>query len=806
MTYPVKYRSILLFILIISLALVVSGCRPSALKKLRQSEYAYNQGQTHTINEIIDALNRNNELSRDAAIALGRLGDPEALPHLFKAIENNNIASREAVMAVGMLNDIRAVPVLIQMVKNNHRNALEAVGVLGKFKDKRAVPVLMQAVDEHRPYFMQAIEALGEIGDKSAVDLLMRELMSIPEEEPEDIKFRIIRDRPGQEAPPHVLTFDFEQNLAPKIEITEKMIQPEGHIFFRYTVKDTEYDTLALRPEFSVTNGSTWHPASTEGRINEITESHYSGSLIWRADLDNIPREPETQLIFKLTPTDNRQNPRLGIPAIIPFAIDTAEIGIKPVNREIAGEIELGFQYLNSEKALVDSFQYHYTLDNGLSWSSADIRQGIGPDEASEDTLWVIWSTEADLPHQDLDSVRFRISSNKYNTLGTYDITDPLHVDNNDIPEVKFLDFNDSDLFRVGYQLSDAENDNIALSLYYSFDAGRSWRQATVSGDISNLDPSEYTGEIRWYADFDITDIRTRPLRLRLRPTDNDAGLFTDSEDFYLKDFNYTKLTQGLGSGLVEIQFPVSHSDTTRPVGQYSLDRGRTWRNATLTDVSVERKPDKSNVIVNWDIGTDIATQFKQIEAIGSTLDKIKEPSVIPTLLELIKQKNHPSRIVRKRAIQASRLIEKLAPWVVEGLVMSLVHEDSNIREESLARLRPIDTPEVRQAVADYEQYWASFPRFTVETRAELSEDAEQEYQHSLNSVKMPTQNEMLEFIMRKGMTRERAEQFIKDLDIVRRQTKLREDYETGRISMREYRTQLEAIIQEKIARMKGGD
>ncbi len=793
-----------IFILIMSAVVIaVTGCRPSVVKKLRQSEYTYKQGQTSGIDRIVEVLNQNNELSRDAAITLGRLGNPEALPHLSRAIENNSVASKEAVIAIGMIGDKRAVPILIQVIKNDHPDAVEAIEVLGKFKEKRAVPVLMEVVEKKRPYFMNAIEALGEIGDRSAVDLLMKELVAIPQDEPSDIKFRIIREKPEEGSLPHVLTFDLGQNLPPKIEVTEKTIHPEGHIFFRYSLKDTEYDTLSIRPEFSVNNGGTWHPASTEGRLDNITEHRYNGSLIWRADLDNIPMVGETRLVFKLTPMDNSRSPRPGVPSVINVAVDTAEIGIKDVDREITGEVELGFRYLNLEKAYVDSFQYHFTYDNGLSWQPATIRQGLGPEEASDDSLWVIWSTETDLPHLDLDSVRLRISSNKYNTIGHFDISSPMHIDNNNVPSVKFLGFNDADLFRVGYELEDDEDDSISLNLYYSFDEGRSWRQATVSGNIMDIERRDYTGEIRWFADFDINELRNSPLRLRLRPSDNDPGVFTDSEDFYLKDFNFTKLTQGLSSGMVEVQFPVSATDTLRPLGQFSLDRGRTWRNATISDVSVNRKQDKSRITVNWDIGTDIATQFKQIEAIGITLNKIADPSVVPTLIELAEQKTHGSRIVRKRAIQASRLLEELSPWVVDGLIMCLMNEDRNLREESLIRLRKLDMPNVKQAIADYEHYWASFPQFTVESRSEQSEDSEQEYQQSLHSVKMPTHNEMIEFMMMKGMTKERAEEFIKELDIVRRQSKLREDFETGRISMREYRTKLEAIIQEKIEKMK---
>ncbi|MCH8286006.1 hypothetical protein IIB79_05685, partial [candidate division KSB1 bacterium] len=598
---------------------------------------------------------------------------------------------------------------------------------------------------------------------------------------------------------------DLPVNLPPKIEIINRTIEPEGYAIFRYLIKDTEYDSIDIVAEYSITNGRSWHLSSTEGNLKSIVESGYQGSLVWRIDqdvdlntLNNF--DPANGLLFKLTPSDRFIRSRQGVPAVWAFAVDSTSIDIDDVIAEESGDILLQYYYPNIARAFLDSFAYHYSVDGGNNWSPAEVRLGTTGATASQDSMYIVWASNIDLPNLDLDVVLFRVSENTGNTYGRYDITLPFHLDNNTVPQVSFQDFKEDrdGVFYIGYQITDAENDSVSLEAQYSTDEGRSWRKATVSGDLTNITPDRYADDIRWFAEFDITEFRDRPLRLRLRPADRDPGLFTDSRDFFLKNADFTKLTQGTGKGLLELSYSLAPDDTSTIVAQYSLDRGRTWRNATLRDISEITGKDKKNVSLNWDIGADIASYLNQIDAIGSALERIQDPSVVPDLLILSRQRNSPIREMRHQSVEASRILDRRSPWIVKGLTNSLIYPDFNVQADALAMLKTIDTPEVNTAIADYQYYLDEIARSALEDNAMLNEIDEQLYQDNLRQPRTVTQEQSIDNMRRWwGFPRERAESFMQDLDVLRLQTALREEFQAGRLTEKDYLDRLESLLLE---------
>lgn len=777
------------------------SCAPGSLQKLRQAEYAYQQGDIQQFEIIVEVLLSNKEASRDAALTLGRLGDKRATPYLVDVIQSEGVAAKEAVIAIGMLQDVRGVTDLIQVIKLNKPEAPEAVKVLGQLKDRRALPILIKVVEEDRPYSLLAIEALGEIGDRQAVDTLLKKLKQPPIGIPENIQFRIIQQDKEKQ---HLLTFEMPVNLPPKIEILDVEMKPEGHVVFDYLLKDAEYDLLDILAEFSVDDGNIWYTALPENILNSIIEKEYEGRLEWRIkpdiDRNNLKLNPEDGLLFKLTPVDNLPLQRRGVPAVWAFNYDSTSIIVQDIIGEESYDVLFRIYYPNPARTALDSFAYHYTTDRGESWVPASVRLGRAAEITRQDTLYIIWSSDIDLPNLDMNEVQFRISENIHNTYGRYDITRPFHVDNNTVPQVEFLNFNeDKDgIFYIGYRITDVENDTISLGVQYSEDQGRAWRQATVSGDLSNITPDEYVGEIKWFADFDITDFRNKPIRLRIRPFDRDPGQFADSRDFFLKNAEFTKLTRGLNSGLVELSYTIAPDDTSRLIAQYSFNRGKTWQGASLTDVSEQTLQDKKNVTVNWDVNRDIASFLKQIETIGKSLNKIQDPSIVPDLLHLAREKNSPYRERRQQAVEASRLIEQKSPWVIEGLINTLIYPDIETQAEALAILKTVDIPEVRMAIADYEYYWSQQPRNEREEQALANELVEQQYQENLRKPRITTQDELINSMIRWwGLTPSKAESFIKDLDVLKVQTKLKEEFEAGRIPESEYLDKLEKLLTE---------
>ena len=367
-------------ILLIFVALAAScATESSTVRTLRQAEYRTLLGESDQIDPIIEVLLEDTEASRDAAYTLGRLGDRRATPFLVQTIRNNGHAAAEAIKALAMIGDTRVVPDLIQIVKLDRPLAQTAVETLGQLDDIRALPILMQVVEEERPYTIPAIEALGKLSSNEASELLIRKFSETSQIRPEQIKFRIVQQEADNE---HLLSFDVPNNLPPKIEILDKIMEPEGHAIFRYLLKDTELDSLDINAEYSVNGGMNWHAASTEGNLTSIVEQNYQGSFVWRADrdidLETVQLDPSFGLLFKLTPADQLQRPRNGVPAVWLFGVDTTTISIAPIEAEEESEILFRFHYPNPARASLDSFAYHYSSDLGENWNPATVRLGHG--------------------------------------------------------------------------------------------------------------------------------------------------------------------------------------------------------------------------------------------------------------------------------------------------------------------------------------------------------------------------------------------------------------------------------------------
>jgi len=250
------------------------------------------------------------------------------------------------------------------------------------------------------------------------------------------------------------------------------------------------------------------------------------------------------------------------------------------------------------------------------------------------------------------------------------------------------------------------------------------------------------------------------------------------------------------------LSYSLAPDDSSTIIAQYSLDQGRTWLNATLRDVTKTTETDKKNVSLNWDIGTDIASYLNQIDAIGSALERIQDPSVVPDLLVLARQRNSPIREMRHQSVEALRILDRRSPWIVEGLTKSLIYPDFTVQADALAMLKTIDTPEVNIAIADYQYYLDEIVRTAREDISMLSEIDEQLYQDNLRQPRTVTQEQSIENMRRWwGFPRERAESFIQDLDVLRLQTTLREDFQAGRLSEKDYLERLEVLLLEARAR-----
>lgn len=123
---------------------------------------------------------RNAYIRRDAAKALGDMGDAMAMERLISALKDPSRDVRDAVAeAIGKMGgDPRAVETVAGNLKSGKTiEREEAVVALGKIKHKSGVEHLLPALKDQDCFVRQsAAAALGEIGDPGAIEPLTQVL------------------------------------------------------------------------------------------------------------------------------------------------------------------------------------------------------------------------------------------------------------------------------------------------------------------------------------------------------------------------------------------------------------------------------------------------------------------------------------------------------------------------------------------------------------------------------------------------------------------------------------------------------
>jgi len=134
------------------------------------------------VKPLIAALkDKNREVQKNAARALGEIKDRQAVKPLIAVLDEEDKAFRKIVVeALGRIKDPRAVETLIFILGNKDEDEdtkWEAAAALGRMKDSRSVEVLITALkDKSKDIRGVTAAALGEIKDTRAVEPLIRAL------------------------------------------------------------------------------------------------------------------------------------------------------------------------------------------------------------------------------------------------------------------------------------------------------------------------------------------------------------------------------------------------------------------------------------------------------------------------------------------------------------------------------------------------------------------------------------------------------------------------------------------------------
>ncbi len=134
--------------------------------------------------DLIQMLDKDKspEVRGFAAISLAQLKDKSVYPALSKLMKKNDYYTENmAIIALGILGDEQAIPEIKELIEKKRKplSYSSAILTLGLLKDKSSVPMLMKIVEKDTADMVSwsyAIQALGMIGDQQAIPLLEKTL------------------------------------------------------------------------------------------------------------------------------------------------------------------------------------------------------------------------------------------------------------------------------------------------------------------------------------------------------------------------------------------------------------------------------------------------------------------------------------------------------------------------------------------------------------------------------------------------------------------------------------------------------
>jgi len=162
-----------------------------------------NQGNVRLLTSAL-SYQKDAAVRRSAAIALGELRDPAAVPGLISALESETDTKTKIIyiQSLGAIGDNRATDPLLLCIEA-HLSELStirdnayvgsilytAINALGKISDERVVDPLIQLYKNNQRVVItsQIIDTLGMIGSPEAVEFLVSELNSRVQNKPQTI-------------------------------------------------------------------------------------------------------------------------------------------------------------------------------------------------------------------------------------------------------------------------------------------------------------------------------------------------------------------------------------------------------------------------------------------------------------------------------------------------------------------------------------------------------------------------------------------------------------------------------------------
>ncbi|MCP4230106.1 MAG: PQQ-binding-like beta-propeller repeat protein [bacterium] len=441
--------------------------------------------------------------------------------------------------------------------------------------------------------------------------LVWRSDTDLPGTDQSDIAFRITPSDNDVGELGVTDNFHLDNNELPTISLETPEVEQSGSVTISYSLEDPESDASEMTVEYSADGGFTWKEASV-ATATTLDPTRYAGTFTWVSDQD-LPNADRDDIMVRVTPLDNDE----GLSDVTGvFHLDNNEppsVEIPPLTGEISGDVKVAYSAFDDEGSELD-LVVEYSADRGASWTEATVSGEVGSIGRDFYSNSFIWSTYADLPGVDTDSIALRVTPAD-NDRGEPYTVENIHIDNNDPPVVMLNDLYEEQGGEVliEYSVSDTEDDTVDLKPVYSIDGGSTWDTPTVSGNVSGIGKTDYIGGLTWNAAADIKGIDSDNTVFRIVPSDSDVGAFGETAMFRIDTNDPPRVDVippgDIGGDEVEITYVIDdpEGDSVNLIAEYSSDGGFTWEEATVGGATTGIGGGGYRGSFSWNAGEDIA-------------------------------------------------------------------------------------------------------------------------------------------------------------------------------------------------------
>ncbi len=322
----------------------------------------------------------------------------------------------------------------------------------------------------------------------------------------------------------------FETGLVPdedRIPSGQVIVPPDevsGRMNVGIRFSDPERDPLEAEYEFSFDNGVSWHPATVTGIGTGAVARNYS-IVVWDSGVD-LPYFDGDMVTFRVLPPDSM--PGVAVSSA-PFHLDNNSLPSVTISSPgaydvFSGLVPVRFSIRDTESDPV-TLGLEFRIQGSDEWIRARGLGYSGPFTSSSYVAVLRWNSAQDLPEVRIMDIDLRILATDGDTVYS-EIVSPVTINNTDLPsvtqaaETSVNETSGSATF--SFELSDPDERTLDLLVDFSADNGRSWSNASVSGDLFGLSSWSYRGTFQWNYRSDLTTSGSGTVMLRITPASGD--------------------------------------------------------------------------------------------------------------------------------------------------------------------------------------------------------------------------------------------------------------------------------------------